>query len=156
MPASAASTPASAQPVAPVRERRMPMSEAVGPSAAAARIPMPSRVRAKRNHRPANTTTATPAARTRPAGSAMSPMCTTSAPHGAPSGSTWLPIRRVSSVSSTMSTPSMRMAAVPGLGSARWRTSRALTSTPDDGRPDDARRATAGQNPMVGWVTATR
>src|SRR4051794_41853799 len=68
-PATAASTPASAQPVAAVRESRMPISEAVGPSAAAARMPTPRSGRGERDQRAGKATTGMAGGATRAGGS---------------------------------------------------------------------------------------
>ena len=91
----------------------MPISDAVSPSSAAERMATPQSVSFTATASAATSTRATPPAMTREAGTRIPATSTTLAPHGAPMLMTSVPIRRVSSVSSRMSTPIVRMASVP-------------------------------------------
>jgi hypothetical protein len=146
-PPTAASAPASTHAPAVTRLRRMPISEAVSPSSAAERMATPQSVSFTANAKPATSTTATPPAITREAGTRTPATSTTSEPHGAPMLMTSVPMRRVSSVSSRMSTPSVRMARVPRSACRMRRISSASTAS-DTIALAAIPASTAGQKPI--------
>ena len=84
---------------------------------------------------------------TREAGTRMPATSTTLAPHGAPMLMTSVPIRRVSSVSSRMSTPIVRMARVPR-SACRMRRISSASIASDTSAAATIPASTAGQNPI--------
>ena len=123
------------------------MSEAVSPSSAAERMAIPQSVNLNAAQKPATSTAATSPATTRDVATRMPRNSVTCEPQGAPMFSTSVPIRRDSSVASTMSTPSVRIASVPRSARRMRRISTTSMST-EPIAADSTPTTTAGQNPI--------
>ena len=124
----------------------MPISAAVSPSSAAERIAIPQSVSFTAAASPATSASATAPAITRDVATRIPNSSTTSEPHGAPTLSTSVPIRRVNSVSKRMSTPSVRIASVPR-SAVRTRRIRTTSTSADAIAAVTMPSTTAGQKP---------
>ena len=125
----------------------MPIREAVSPSSAAERIATPQSVSFTAAASAATITSATPPAMTRDSATRMPATSTTSSPQGAPMLITSVPISCVSSVSSRMSTASVRIASVPRSAPRTRRISSASTNAATSAAAAIP-TSTAGQNPI--------
>lgn len=137
-PATAASAPATTQDTAVTRPNRMPISEAVSSSSAVARMATPQLeyLKAAKNA-PIRMSPITMAA-TRLSANRTPRIFTVRSRHGSPRLNTLLPIRRVSSVISTMLTPMVTMASEM-TEPPQPTNDQALYQQPDQGGHGDAR-----------------